>query len=172
MAVVPLARRHLATDGGKGAVVVGVGQNAHAGLVLAAGGGCRAVAIVDGLHGPFRSSEDEVGAMYATIRAIADDPLATSEAPPRGLDPRASYGYGVSVSEAFLRRFWGAVDVPVLAVETPASPTPPSERAERASWFGGPVELVELGDGSPVQILAAVLSWPAGAGRPWPAGPS
>ena len=56
---------------------------------------------------------------------------ATAPPPPTGLDPRTRHGYGVTVSPAFVQKFWGAITCPVLAIETPASPTPPDERAER-----------------------------------------
>ncbi|MFL6204953.1 MAG: hypothetical protein ACJ739_06350 [Acidimicrobiales bacterium] len=148
-----LARWALDGDG----LVVGVGQNAHGALILAAGGGCSAVAIVDGLWGRWRSAEDAVDEMYATIRAMLDDDLATEAPPPKGLDPRTRHGYGVSVSEAFARKFWGAITCPVIAVETPASTTPADERAERVRWFGGDSTLVELDTDDPAAVVAAIV---------------
>jgi hypothetical protein len=132
--------------------------------VLASGAGCEALVVVDGLHGRFGTPTEEVAAMYAMVRAIADDPAATAPPPAQGLDPRAAYGYGITVSAPFLRRFWGAVTVPVLVVETPASPTPPDERAERASWFGGPITVVEVADPAPATVVAAILPWAAALG--------
>lgn len=164
MAVVTLARRWFAEREGAARVVAAVGQNAHAGAVLAAGAGCDALAVVDGLHGPFRAPAEDVAAMYATVRAIADDPAATGPPPVHGLDPRAAYGYGITVTATFLQRFWGDVAVPVLVVETPASATPASERAERASWFGGPVTSVDVSDATPPTIAAAVGPWVASLG--------
>ena len=59
--------------------LVGVGHNAHAALVVAAGGGCDAVAIVDGFWGPWRTPDEDIDEFYAVIRAI----LATTARPRR-----------------------------------------------------------------------------------------
>ena len=93
------------------------------------------------------------------IRAIASDPAATAPAPVSGLDPRATHGYGVMTSARFCRRFWAAVDQPVLAHETPASVTPRAERAERISWFGGPATMVELDASDPATVVGAIRAW-------------
>jgi len=155
MGPVTLARWAL---GGQG-LVVGVGQNAHAALVLGAGGGCDAVAVVDGLWGPWQDPEDAIDDMYAGLRAILADESAIAPAPPSGLDPRAAHGYGVYVSPAFAQRFWGAVSCPVLAVETATSATPPPERAERLAWFGGTATLVELESPDPEAVIHAIATW-------------
>lgn len=159
MAAVTLARWTLGDAAAAGATAVGVGDNAHAALILAAGGGCARVVIVDGLWGALPTPEEAVAETYATIRAVVASAPATAPAPADAVDPRTRHGYGVSVAESFLRRFWGAVAVPVLAVETPRSPTPPEERAERVAWFGGPVTLVALGEGTPGAVVDAVAAW-------------
>ena len=146
--------------GGQG-LVVGVGQNAHGALILAAGGGCDAVAVVDGLWGAWLTADESIDAMYTGLRRLADDPGATAPAPANGTDPRARHGYGVIVSAPFARKFWGSITCPVLAVETPASPTPPAERAERAGWFGRPATLVEVDSSAPAHVVAAITAtWP------------
>lgn len=146
--------------GGAG-VVVGIGQNAHGALILAAGGGCEAVAIVDGLWGPWQDPEVAIEEMYANLRAIVADERSTDLAPRSGLDPRTRHGYGVNVSAAFAHRFWDAITCPVLAIETPASTTPADEREERAGWFGGPITLVGLTSSAPTQVVQAVSHWHA-----------
>ena len=156
MGPVTLARWTLRGGGG---VVVGVGQNAHGALILAAGGGCDAVVIVDGLWGEWPEPHDAVAQMYAGLRAILADEGATTPAPPSGLDPRTRHGYGVHVSATFAQKFWGAVTCPVLAIETPASQTPPRERAERVAWFGGEATLVELPHHGAVPIIETVVTW-------------
>lgn len=150
-----LARWALAGSG----LVVGVGHNAHGALILAAGGGCDAVAVVDGLWGPWLTEEASVDVMYSTLRRMLDDGSATGAPPPRGLDPRTRHGYGVSVSPRFVETFWGAITCPVLAIETPASATPRDERAERVAWFGGSATLVELDSSDPAVVVAAVAAW-------------
>jgi len=140
-------------------LVVGVAQNAHGALILAAGRGCEAVAVVDGLWHPWEEPADAIEAMYAGLRGILGDPGATAPAPASGLDPRTKHGYGVHMSPAFAQRFWSAIDCPVLAIETPASTTPPAEREERLSWFGGDTTLVVLSDVDPAAAVSAVREW-------------
>lgn len=152
-----LARWALAGAG----LVVGVGENAHGALVLAAGAGCEAVAVVDGLWGPWPSADGSIDQTYADLRRLLDDGAAVASPPGTGLDPRTRHGYGIHVSAGFCQRFWGAVTCPVLAVETPGSPTPPAARAERLGWFGGPATLLELATGDPATVLDAIQGWNA-----------
>jgi hypothetical protein len=160
MSAVAIARWTLAREGnGDGATLVGVGENAHGALVHAAGGGCDRVVVVDGLWGRWRTPAEEVDTFYALIRGIAADPAATGPPPDAGLDPRATRGYGVMTSARFCRRFWAAIDQPVLALETPASTTPREERAERVAWFGGPATVVELDAADPATVVAAIGAW-------------
>jgi pimeloyl-ACP methyl ester carboxylesterase len=151
------AMAHAADEGRT--TLVGVGQNAHGALVDAAGGGCDHVVIVDGLWGPWLTPREEVDAFYGMIRAIASDPAAIGAPPASGLDPRATYGYGVMVSAAFCRRLWSAIDQPALVLETPASVTPPDARPERVSWFGGPTTVVELDATDPATLVHAIRDW-------------
>lgn len=153
----PVTLARWALDGA--GLVIGVGQNAHGALILAAGRGCDAVAIVDGLWGPWQGPVEAVDELYAGLRAILADEAAVAPAPAAGLDPRTRHGYGVNVSAPFLARFWGAIACPVLVIETPSSITPPEERVARAALFGGAVAVVELDDGSPSAVVGAVRAW-------------
>jgi hypothetical protein len=158
MSAVAIARWTLSQSEGS-STLVGVGQNAHGALVHAAGGGCDRVVVVDGLWGTWRSPSEEIDAFYSMVRAVASDPAATSSAPASGLDPRATYGYGVMTSAQFTKRFWAAIDQPVLAIETPNSSTPPEERVERVAWFAGPAILVELDVFDHESIVDAIRTW-------------
>lgn len=157
MAVVALARWELARHGE--ATLVGVRANAHSALVHAATGACARVVVVDGLWGPWRTPEESIDDLYGFVRAVAADPDATAPAPTRGLDPRTRHGYGVLVSARFARLFWGSIDRPVLAIETPGSPTPAAERDERLAWFGGATTLVELGTDHSHAVVGAIEDW-------------
>ena len=97
--------------------------------------------------------------MYAQIRGVLADPGARRPAPEHGLDPRTAHGYALVSTARQCRRFWGAIEIPTLLVETPRSSTPPGERAERASWFGGPTTLVEVPDATPATVLATIANW-------------
>lgn len=161
MSAVAIARWAIANgaNGDIESTLVGVGENSHGALVHAAGGGCDRVVIVDGLWGPWRTPAEEVDVFYAMIRAVAADSAATGAASESGLDPRATYGYGVMSSADFSRRFWATIDQPVLAIETPTSTTPPGERAERVAWFGGPTTMVKLDASDPATVIDAIRDW-------------
>jgi len=164
MSVVAITRWTLARERASAdtSTLVGVGHNAHSALVGAAGGDCDRVVVVNGLWGPWRAPDEEIDAFYAMIRAIAANPAATDPPPVSGLDPRAAYGYGVMSSARFAQRFWGAIDQPVLAIETPLSPTPRDEREERVAWFGGGATLVELDAAEPATVVDAIQAWSTG----------
>jgi hypothetical protein len=155
-----LARWRIAQHGVPGSLVVGVGQNALGALLLAGGGACEAVAVVDGLWGPWPLDPvQRVETMYRQVRAVLADPRSHEPPPATGTDPRTAHGYALVVTERMCRRFWGCLEAPTLVVETPASRTPADERAERVSWFGGPTTLVELGASDPAAVLGAVAAW-------------
>ena len=161
MSAVAIARWTLARESQSNvrSTLIGVRHNAHGALVHAAGGGCDRVVVIDGLWGVWQTPSEEIDALYDMIRAIASDPAATGVPPPSGLDPRATYGYGVMSSAQFAQRFWAAIDQPLLAIETPNSTTPREERAERVAWFGGPVTLVELDAFDPAAVIDAIRTW-------------
>jgi hypothetical protein len=159
MSAVAIARWTLAQSANDASTLVGVGHNAHAALVSAAGGDCDRVVVVDGLWGAWRTPVEEIDAFYAMIRAIAADPAAIATPPASGVDPRTRYGYGVMSSPRFAQRFWAVIDQPVLAIETPRSATPPAERTARLAWFGGPATLVEVDAAGPAPIVDAVQRW-------------
>ena len=140
-------------------VVIGIGANAHCALICASGGVGDAVVIVNGLHGPWQPPRAQVDALYSTIRAIADDHGATAPAPHSGIDPRARHGYAMMSSAAFAQYFWGSINQPLLAIETPRSQTPHAERDSRLGYFGGKTTLVELDTDAPQSIVAAIETW-------------
>lgn len=163
MGPMTLARWRLAHHGDRGSLVVGVGENAIGALLLAAGGACDAIAIVDGLHGPWPdTAEERVEVMYRQVRAVLADPASHGPAPVGVVDPRTAHGYALVNTPRQCRRFWSVVTIPTLVVETPASSTPPGERAERVGWFGGPTSLVELDAAAPSDVLEVVQRWRSG----------
>ena len=162
MTAATIARWELATQQNEPSgrsVVVGVGANAHAALVCASGGTGSAVVIVNGLCGPWQPPKTQVDVLYATIRALADDVDATATAPISGLDPRTRHGYALMSSAAFVQYFWGSIDQAVLAIETPRSTTPPTERASRLAYFAGETTLVQLQTDAPDAIVEAIETW-------------
>jgi hypothetical protein len=155
-----LARWRVAHHGVPGSLVVGVGQNALGALLLGGGGACEAVAIVDGLWGPWPDTpEARVEVMYAQVRAVLADPGSRQAPPVSRTDPRTAHGYALVSTPRMCQRFWGCLECPTLVVETPRSPTPPDEVGERVSWFGGPTTLLRLDTAEPAAVLAAIAGW-------------
>ena len=155
-----LARWRVAHHGVPGSLVVGVGDNAIGALLIAGGGACEAVAIVDGLWGPWPDTpESRVEVMYEQVRAVLGDAGSRDAPPDGGLDPRTAHGYALVITPRLCQRFWGAIEVPTLVIETPASRTPPGEREERVRWFGGPTELMVVASDDPATVLTAVERW-------------
>ena len=160
MGPMTLARWRIAHHGVDGSLAVGVGENAMGALLLAGGAGCAAVAIVDGLHGPWPTTGAErIDVTYRQIRSVLADPASQGPAPVGTVDPRTAFGYALVTTPRQCRAFWGCLEVPTLVVETPRSSTPADERAERVGWFGGPTTLVEVDSAEPSVVLAAVDGW-------------
>ena len=140
--------------------MVGVGQNAHGALVLAAGGGCDAIAIVDGLWGTWLGPDAAIAAQYAALRSILADPGAIGPPPAVGLDPRAT--------ARLRRRDVGHLRPAVLGLgdlsrcwrsRHPRPRPRPRSGPSGSRWFGGPATLVELDDAAPAAVVAAVEAW-------------
>jgi pimeloyl-ACP methyl ester carboxylesterase len=128
-------------------VLVGVGAAGWAAHVMALGGRASALVLVNGLStnwvGP-------VEAIAATSRWVRE---ALEGEPSRLVIPRLE-------SREFALRAAAAVTVPVLAVETPSSPsaTALASRADVVRAFAD-ATLVELDDDDPVEVARAVVEW-------------
>jgi pimeloyl-ACP methyl ester carboxylesterase len=142
-------------------VVVGVGTNGWCASILALGGRASALVLVDGLGGPFRPSSDAMAAERQRIRAIADDPAAVGPAPASGLDPRLCHGVSPLGSLAVAERTAAATPVPVLVVESPASPVTAAERDAVAGRYPAGATVVEVPSADPEVVATAVVAWAA-----------
>ena len=115
-------------------VVLGHGWGAYAAEYLAAAGRVWALVMVDGLGGPWRTPA-EITEMQTAWLHRALELHATPAVTP---DPLLGLGFPDVWEPEFTRSRRAAITVPVLALETPASPTPPEERQARTGDFGGP----------------------------------
>lgn len=144
-------------------VVLGVGTNGWCASILALGGRASALVLVDGLGGPFVAQADAMAAERARLRRLVDDPDAVGPPPATGLDPRLRHGVGPLGSLPVAERTAAATAVPVLLVETGASPVAAEERDAVASRYPGGATVVELAAGDPDAVAAAVVAWAATA---------
>ena len=125
--------RHLLDTGWRERpVVIAVGHQTIAAELLALGGKAAAVVLVGAPSAPgFATAEECQRAEYEWLRSLADDPEAQAPAPYGRTDPRTRHGL------------------------TPRHDTEYAER-ERAAV---PVPVLELDDGDPENVLAAVREW-------------
>ncbi len=140
-------------------VVLGVGTNGWCASVLALGGRASALVLVDGLGGPWRSSSDAMAAERVRVRGIADDPLAVAPPPSSGLDPRLRHGVSPLGNRDVAERAAAATTVPVLLVESPASPVDREERDALAARYPAGAVVVEVATAEPEAVAAAVVEW-------------
>lgn len=126
-------------------VALGDGSSAFGAELLAAACRVGAVVLVDGLGGPWATVEELTADNARWCRAVSADPAALAPPPPGvSPDPRLRHPFPTVWARDFTESRRAAIVVPVLAVETPASPTPPGEREERLAAFAGPTRCVEL----------------------------
>jgi pimeloyl-ACP methyl ester carboxylesterase len=135
--------------------VLGHGWGGFAAEFLAAAGRAARLVLVDGLGPPWCSVEELVADQHRWLRGTFADPAAL--APPRGApDPRLARGLWSIWEHGFIAGLRAAIAVPVLAIETPASQTPPDDRTERLGAYAGPGTLVEIDAPSAVAVTAAL----------------
>jgi hypothetical protein len=96
---------------------------------------------------------------HAWLREVVADRPALAPPPTDALDPRLRHGFPSIWERPFTEARRAAITVPVLALESPASPTPPHERDERVAAFGGDARWQEIATVSPQAVLAAASAW-------------
>jgi pimeloyl-ACP methyl ester carboxylesterase len=141
-------------------VVLGHASAGFAAELLAAGGRASKLVLVDGLGPAWCTVDEIVEAQHRWLRALLADPTAL--APPASIpDPRLAHRFPPIWERGFVRDLRGSVAVPVLAVETPSSPTPAGERAERLKDYRGVARRVEATGASAPSIVEALraVNW-------------
>jgi pimeloyl-ACP methyl ester carboxylesterase len=136
-------------------VVLGHASGGFAAELLAAGGRASKLILVDGL-GPGWGAFDEIVAdQHRFLRALFADPKAL--AAPAGVpDPRLAHPFSSIWEPGFIHDLRSSISVPVLAVETPSSPTPAGERAARLKDYAGPAEVVDVSAASAAVVAEAL----------------
>jgi pimeloyl-ACP methyl ester carboxylesterase len=139
-------------------VVVGHGWGAFAAELLASGGRASSLVLIDGLGGPWASNDELVAEQHRWLHAVFADAAALAAPPSDGIDPRLAHGHPTVWQRAFTEARRATITVPVLALESPASRTPSSERDERVAAFGGPARWLPIEAVDPAAVAAS---------RPW-----
>lgn len=143
-------------------IVVGELSSGWAATVIALAGRASAVALVDGLGGPWLSPSRLVGRGRDLLREIADDPLAVAPAPPSGFDPRLRHGVPGHGSRSLAEQSASQLAVPVLLVESPASELSPDDVDDLLLRFSAPVTNVAVPSRSPDRVVPAIAEWAGG----------
>ncbi len=117
---------HLSDRGGTTSCVVGIGRSGNAARLLALAGRADALVLVDGLGGPWLDIPARNRVLRELRRRILDTPEALAPAAVGVTDVRADLVLGQSDRDHVVRSL-AAMPVPILVVETPASPTPDAD---------------------------------------------
>lgn len=141
------------------AVVLGVGVNGWNAQLHGLGGRASAVVLVDGLGGPWTPVREQVLAGVDRLRTVAADPAAVAPMPPGArLDPRLRHGLPTHGSRRMAFEAAGVMPVPVVLIESPASPVPAADAEELASLMAAGGILVRVADVAPSTVAAATLT--------------
>lgn len=142
-------------------IAVGVGANGWAAHLLALADRTCGLVLVDGLSGPWRDAGESIAEGRRLLRAVYDDPAATSPAPHQGLDPRLAHGVLTHGSRRFAERAAESTPVPALLLETPASPVDLDDARALAGRFRRGAQVLAVPDRLPATVAVAVLEWHA-----------
>jgi pimeloyl-ACP methyl ester carboxylesterase len=146
------ALQHAGWAGGE-VYVLGHGWGGFAAEFLTAAGRASRLVLVDGLGPPWCTVDELVADQHRWLRQTLADP-ASLAAPVGVPDPRLGHGFWSIWERGFVTGLRAAIDVPVLGIETPASPTPPEERGARLGDYSGATQLAEV----PIATAAAVTT--------------
>jgi pimeloyl-ACP methyl ester carboxylesterase len=154
-----VAVRALAECGLTDPVVIGHGWGGHAAESLAAAGRVSALVLVDGLGEPWQSHQQLAEDTRRWLRGMLDDPLLDAAVESRP-DPLVRHGFPSVWERGYVTGLRAAVQVPLVALESPASPTPSGERDERAAAFGGESAWLPIGAATSDVVMAALVGQP------------
>ena len=155
LTILPLYRQ-LDPDG-RPPVVVGVGVHGWGAQVLALAGRASALVLVDGLGGPWRNPWDQIAEGRRWVRSILADEAAIAPAPERGLDPRAVHAVPTHGSKRLALKSAAAMPVPVVLLESPASPLRADEVTEIAEAFASGATQCPIDSVRPDVVVAAMV---------------
>lgn len=139
-------------------VVVGVGLHGWAAEILALGGRAAGLVLVDGLHGPWVDPATAVEAGRRWLRSVAADPAALAAAPAGHLDPRLEHRLVPHGDRRLAERAAAGLTVPVLVIESAASPLAAAGRDEVVGRMAD-ATVVELIAGDPTAVAGATSAW-------------
>jgi hypothetical protein len=131
---------------GTPAVVLGDSSAGFGAELLAAARRAAALVLVDGLGGAWVTPAEVFADGVRWCNEVFADDAATAPFDGHGdeVDPRLAHGFPTVWVRDFTEARRRSIAVPVLASETPATPTPRHERDARLKSFSGPAVCVEV----------------------------
>jgi hypothetical protein len=143
---------------GRPAVVIGIGVNGWNASLAGLAGKASAVVLVDGTGAPWISADEAVRWQRDWLHAISDDPAAVAPMPEgAALDPRLRHGIPPHGSRKLALRAAAGTTVPLLLVESPASPCPSDDADAIARACPGGGRVVRIDECTPEAVAAAVV---------------
>ena len=109
-------------------VIVGVGSSGWVAVVLALAGRATALALVDGLGGPWRNGADATAEGVDWGRRLLDDDYLLGPVPAGVPDPRLTHLFPPFSNQRVARQAVAALRVPLLVISTPADLLSSEER--------------------------------------------
>lgn len=140
-------------------VVVGVGASGWVALVLALAGRASAVAVVDGLGGPWRSAAEATADGVAWARRLISDPHQLGPVPAGVADPRLDHLPPPFSNERVARQALVALRVPLLVVSGPADPLAAEERSRLLAHARVPVTAALAPSARPDDFAPVLSDW-------------
>lgn len=140
-------------------VVFGDASAGFAAELLAAAGRTTALVLVDGLGAPWATPAEVMADNTRWCNEVLSDPAALAPHDGGGdgaVDPRVTHGFPTVWERAFTEARRRSIAVPVLALETPASPTPRAEVPDRLAAFAGPAVRIDIDDRTATAVAPAL----------------
>jgi pimeloyl-ACP methyl ester carboxylesterase len=144
-----------------GPVVLGVGASGWVALMLGVAGRASAVAVVDGLGGPWRNGTEAVAESVEWARRLMDDPLLARPVPAGEMDPRLAHPAPSFSNQRTVGQAIAALAVPLLVMSSPRDRLDEGERRLVLGANGGatPRTSVAVGSARPEDVRDPLQRW-------------
>lgn len=140
-------------------VVVGAGASGWVALILALAGRAGAVAVIDGLGGPWRNADEATADGVAWARQLMEEPVLSEPVAAGVADPRLGHLLPPFSNQRVARQALAALSVPLLVVSSPDDPLAPDERADLLAGARSQVTTEITISPRPSDVAPALSEW-------------
>lgn len=142
-------------------VIVGVGSSGWVALILALAGRAAAVALIDGLGGPWRNAADATAEGVEWGRRLLEDEYRHGPVPAGVPDPRLAEPFPPFSNQRVARQALAALEVPLLVVSSPADRLSSEARSDLLSEARVPVTCETTASALAVDVAPVLARWTA-----------